>query len=534
MPLLTLTIKARLALVIITLTSLLIVVGGLGLSGMAASNAANQETNQAKMPAMIALGNTEHFLNQQRTTLDQAALILDPGAAQMVTLLAQEADLSKQALAAWNTYLALPRNAGQDAVVKTMTGELAAIGAALETFRNAIKEADRDRVLTTLPKVDAAYAALQTHNAEMKKVLGQQAATDFKTTEAKYGVFQLVSLGAILAGLAAALYSWFSLRSRILLPIQAIMGHFDAIAAGDLRQAVTIDDKDEMGLLLAGLAKMQLSLVETVTAVRSGSDAIATASQEIAAGNLDLSSRTEEQASALEQTASAMDQFMGAAHQNADNARQANQLAASASDIASKGGAVVSQVVGTMSSINESSKKIVDIISVIDGIAFQTNILALNAAVEAARAGEQGRGFAVVASEVRNLAQRSAGAAREIKELISASVDTVNAGTRLVDQAGQTMQEIVASVKRVTDIMTEISSASDEQTRGISQISGAIGQMDAVTQQNAALVEEAAAATESLRLQADTLTGVVSVFRLAGTAAAAPARASGRAAPRLA
>jgi methyl-accepting chemotaxis protein len=261
-----------------------------------------------------------------------------------------------------------------------------------------------------------------------------------------------------------------------------------------------------------------------VRQVRSGTDTIATASNEIAAGNLDLSSRTEQQASSLEETAASIEELTGTVKQNADNARQANGLATSASEVAGKGGAVVAQVVDTMGSINESAKKIVDIIGVIDGIAFQTNILALNAAVEAARAGEQGRGFAVVAAEVRNLAQRSAGAAKEIKTLINDSVEKVDAGAKLVDQAGATMQEIVESVKRVTDIMGEITAATQEQTSGIDQINQAITQMDHVTQQNASLVEEAAAASESMQEQAANLAQVVSVFTLEGRqlVAAAP------------
>src|SRR5512147_2455503 len=243
---------------------------------------------------------------------------------------------------------------------------------------------------------------------------------------------------------------------------------------------------------------MNDSLVRVVSQVRSGTDTVATASSQIAAGNLDLSSRTEEQASSLEETASSMEELTSTVKQNAENARQANQLAIGSSDVAGKGGAVVSQVVTTMDAINEASRKIVDIISVIDGIAFQTNILALNAAVEAARAGEQGRGFAVVAGEVRNLAQRSAAAAKEIKTLIGDSVDKVENGSKLVANAGQTMDEIVTSIKRVTDIMAEISAASAEQSAGIEQVNTAITQMDEVTQQNAALVEEAAAAAESL------------------------------------
>ncbi len=287
----------------------------------------------------------------------------------------------------------------------------------------------------------------------------------------------------------------------------------EKIAAGDLSVAIAIKPGDHSSLLFA-MQSMRDHLAGIVGQVRCGTDTIATASGQIAAGNLDLSSRTEAQAGSLQETAASMEQLTSTVKQNADNARQANQLAVSASAVAAKGGAVVAQVVDTMHEINASSGKISDIIGVIDGIAFQTNILALNAAVEAARAGEQGRGFAVVASEVRNLAQRSATAAREIKTLIGDSVDKAHAGSKLVGQAGATMDEIVASVQRVADIMTEITAASHEQSQGIAQVNQAIAQMDDATQQNAALVEQAAAASESLQDQASHLAQVVSVFKL--------------------
>ena len=285
------------------------------------------------------------------------------------------------------------------------------------------------------------------------------------------------------------------------------------VAAGNLASAIHTHAGDESSLL-AEMKTMRDSLVNIVGQVRVGTDTIATASSEIASGNLDLSSRTEQQASSLEKTSTSMKELTATVKQNADNAREANQLAASASEVARQGGVVVSQVVDTMSSINESSKKIVDIISVIDGIAFQTNILALNAAVEAARAGEQGRGFAVVASEVRNLAQRSAAAAKEIKTLIGISVEKVEIGTKLVGQAGVTIDEVVSSVKHVTDIIAEISAASQEQSTGIEAVNSAIIEMDSMTQQNAALVEEAAAAAQSLQDQAAELAKVVSIFKL--------------------
>jgi methyl-accepting chemotaxis protein len=287
------------------------------------------------------------------------------------------------------------------------------------------------------------------------------------------------------------------------------------IAAGDLTVVVDTQSNDNHSMLHA-MKKMRDALAEIVAEVRVGTETIASASSQIASGNQDLSARTEQQASSLEETASSMEELTSAVRANNDNARQANQLAQSASAVAVQGGAVVSQVVNTMGAINDSSRKIVDIIAVIDGIAFQTNILALNAAVEAARAGEQGRGFAVVASEVRTLAQRSAAAAKEIKELIGNSVEKVEVGSKLVEQAGQTMAEVVSSVQRVTDIMAEISTAGDEQSAGIEQINQAVSEMDTVTQQNAALVEEAAAAAEAMQQQAANLERVVSVFQLDG------------------
>jgi len=298
----------------------------------------------------------------------------------------------------------------------------------------------------------------------------------------------------------------------------------EAIASGDLTVHVDLRAGDESSMLYS-MKRMRDALAKIVAEVRTGTDSMVSASSQIASGNLDLSSRTEEQASSLEETASSMEELTSTVKQNADNARQANALAESASDVASRGGDVVSQVVTTMGSINDSAKRIVDIIAVIDGIAFQTNILALNAAVEAARAGEQGRGFAVVAAEVRNLAQRSAAAAKEIKTLISDSVEKVDSGSKLVDQAGTTMEEVVASVKRVSDIISEITAASQEQTSGIEQINQAITQMDEVTQQNASLVEEAAAASEALQDQAKRLADLVAVFRLdASQMTASPAR----------
>jgi methyl-accepting chemotaxis protein len=325
-------------------------------------------------------------------------------------------------------------------------------------------------------------------------------------------IMVVVALSAT-ALVLGVLLGWLITRS-ITRPLAQAVHIAETVARGDLTQRVAIHSNDETGRLLQALQAMVASLVQVVGAVRSSSDSIATGSSQIATGNSDLSQRTEEQASNLQQTAASMEQLSSTVKTNADTAQQAAQLARQSSQVAERGGTVVSQVVSTMEDIAASSKRISNIIGVIDGIAFQTNILALNAAVEAARAGEQGRGFAVVASEVRSLAQRSAEAAREIKTLIGASVDRVEVGSRLVVDAGSTMQEILAPVRKVADLLGEISSATQEQNTGIGQVSDAVAQLDQVTQQNAALVEESAAAAESLRQQAAKLVDVVQVFRL--------------------
>ena len=337
----------------------------------------------------------------------------------------------------------------------------------------------------------------------------------------------------VLAGAAVlfgAVCSWL-LSNAIVRPIRQAVQVAEKVAGGDLTQRIEAGGTDETGALLRALRHMNDSLVAIVAQVRSGTDTIATASAEISAGNMDLSSRTEQQAGSLGTTASTVEELTGTVRQNADSARQASELSITASSVATQGGAVVDQVVQTMGAINDSSKKIVDIISVIDGIAFQTNILALNAAVEAARAGEQGRGFAVVAGEVRTLAQRSAAAAKEIKALIVDSVSKVEDGTKLVDQAGTTMSNVVDSIRKVSDIVAEIASASGEQSTGIEQVNHAIADMDSSTQHNAALVEESAAAATALREQADKLAEVVSLFNIGSGAPAAPAAVRPAAAP---
>lgn len=398
----------------------------------------------------------------------------------------------------------------------------AAILAASETARalnNQVLELDaarKDSEAITLLLKHAGPATQVWQDALDKNITFQEENTQKDAEAATQAYAQARTLMFSLGGLAivlGAILAWFITRS-ITVPLQQAMLVATAVAKGDLTQHIEVKSTDETGKLLQALKDMNDNLSTIVGDVRLSTDSIATASKQIAAGNTDLSQRTEEQASSLEETASSMEELTSTVKQNAENAKQANQLAVTASGVAERGGAVVNEVVTTMDSITASSKKIVDIISVIEGIAFQTNILALNAAVEAARAGEQGRGFAVVAGEVRNLAQRSAAAAKEIKSLIGDSVEKVDNGSKLVEQAGKTMEEIVNAVKRVTDIMAEISAASTEQSTGIEQVNRAITQMDEVTQQNAALVEEAAAAAESLEEQAQHLFAAVSIFKL--------------------
>ncbi|SFE09123.1 methyl-accepting chemotaxis protein [Paracidovorax konjaci] len=398
-----------------------------------------------------------------------------------------------------------PYNAALDrAIALAEQGDQAAAGAYLigevRQQQNIVFKATDDSV------------ALQQEIANRLAAEGAQAAS--------FGMVLMSGLALLMAALGMAV-GWLVSRS-ITQPLGQAVQVADSIQRGDLTTAIPAGAGDELGALLRSMAKMQGSLIELVSNVRSNSESVATASAQIAQGNHDLSQRTEEQASALQQTAATMAQLSTTVGNNTESAKQANQLAQGASAVAAQGGKVVGQVVSTMQGISESSSKIGDIIGVIDAIAFQTNILALNAAVESARAGEQGRGFAVVAGEVRSLAQRSAEAAKEIKALIGRSVEQVQQGTSLVDQAGQTMGEIVGSIRRVSDIVAEITTASVEQTSGISQVGDAVGQMDQVTQQNAALVEESAAAAASLRGQAHQLVQAVSVFKIPGVAATGP------------
>ncbi|MDX3986620.1 MAG: methyl-accepting chemotaxis protein, partial [Achromobacter sp.] len=413
---------------------------------------------------------------------------------------------------------------------KTAEGELIAtfnaFSGALQAMMGALDKGDAATYLTLKnTKAGAASGAFFKQLSDFAGNINTFSEQEVQAARSQASTMTFVYLGLAALILAVSLGAFLFMNRVILRPLRAVSESFDKIAGGDLTVRVEATSSNEIGHLMAAVKRMQESLTRTVSAVRRGVDEINVGSREISAGNTDLSSRTEQQAASLQETAASMEQLASTVKQNADNARQANQLAASASDVAERGGSAVSEVVNTMHDISASSRKISEIVSVIDGIAFQTNILALNAAVEAARAGEQGKGFAVVAGEVRSLAQRSAQAAKEIKGLIEDSVNKVGAGSQQVERAGATMQEIVASVKRVTDIMGEISAASDEQSSGIDQVNRAVSQMDEVTQQNAALVEEAAAAAGSLQEQAERLVQAVAVFKInAGEVIEVPAR----------
>ena len=486
----------------------------------------NFAVSQLAMQNTQGLNDAYMSLNQSRVLLTRIQLRfatskLEGKPADVATLFEESQRFQQAAAGFYKAFRETPETPGMDEQLGSQLDQrFRDYAGALSSLQSALQV--NDMVAAAKAPVAPSQSAFLTLYREWRADQSRLTSLGVAENSSAYTRMMWILSIIMAAVVAVIVLCWFGLRKIVITPLNSSINHIQHIARGDLTQPIVVEGRNEMTQLAASLHDMQQSLVRTVTNVREGSDAIFTGASEIASGNNDLSARTEQQAASLEQTAASMEQLTATVKQNAENARQASQLALSASDTARKGGEVVDGVVRTMQDIAGSSKKIADIISVIDGIAFQTNILALNAAVEAARAGEQGRGFAVVAGEVRNLAQRSAQAAKEIKGLIEDSVNRVNNGSQLVGTAGETMNDIVGAVTRVTDIMGEIASASDEQSRGIDQVGQAVTEMDRVTQQNASLVEESAAAAASLEEQASRLSQSVSVFRIPRAAQAQP------------
>jgi methyl-accepting chemotaxis protein-1 (serine sensor receptor) len=507
------TIRMRLIATMVILGLIIVVNGSMGIYGLRGVNAQLRNVYTNQLASTLQIAEAQIYLGRARFTFDR--VLVHPDAPGAEATLKRGESFIETSDKAWKTYLALPQQKEEKVLSDAMDVKRTDYINGLKTMIAALRANDvakADAMLMT--GLTPLYSASQKAADELSKFQIDSAEAEYKNGESAYTTQLTTTILSVSIGILLTLVSSYSLLRAIFGPLNQALAHFTAIADGNLSNHIDVTRQDEMGALLNGLDKMQTRLSHTVRSVRDGSGSIETASNEIAAGNLDLSRRTESQASSLEETASSLEELTSTVKQNSDNARTASQLAVSASEVAVKGGELVFKVVETMSSISNSSKKIADIIGVIDGIAFQTNILALNAAVEAARAGEQGRGFAVVATEVRNLAHRSASAAKDIKALIEDSVDNVATGGRLVNEAGSTMGEIVTSIQRVTAIMSEITAAGREQELGIGQINEAVAEMDTVTQQNAALVEQAAAASESMQDQAKNLASLVSTFKL--------------------
>ncbi len=508
-----LTIKSRLMFVIGFLGLLLIGGAILGIGSLSYTNGSFKSMYESRLLPMAQLGEVVRLIDRNRMAVAES---MNGDPAVVVPKMAEVEKTVELINKQWSTYTSGALTPDE----RTLADKVAGLRKKFVTegmlpTADALRNNNVQQAMELMAGPMAQnYVPMQEAMDSLIKLQLDVGRAEFERSQTLYVMVRNGALTAMSIGLVLAAIIGLRLIRAISAPLNASVRIARGVASGDLTQQIYVTSNDETGQLLQALKDMNDSLINTVGKVRQGTETIGVASREIAAGNGDLSSRTESQASSLEETASSMEELTATVKQNADNARQANQLVVSASDFAVKGGNVVGQVVQTMGSIKESSRKIVDIIGVIDGIAFQTNILALNAAVEAARAGEQGRGFAVVAAEVRNLAQRSAGAAKEIKALIGDSVEKVDTGSRLVDEAGQTMEQIVTSVKHVADIMSEITSASQEQSAGIGEINQAITQMDEMTQQNAALVEQAAAAAESMQEQAALLAEAVAAFKL--------------------
>ncbi|RLJ38072.1 methyl-accepting chemotaxis protein-1 (serine sensor receptor) [Acidovorax sp. 106] len=496
---------------------LLIALGGLSRFALQKANASMNTVYQDRVLPLEQLGDLGYLVPRNRILVMDMLLHPEPDNVQRRSA-ELESNVQKVSVI-WAAYMNTQLTPEEKRLADGYAEKRAAyVRQGLTPAVAALKSGDRDTAQKIyLEQISPLSMEMQKFADLLFQLQVDEAKAVYDAQVSRFHTFQWISTASIVLSIGLIVALGWAIISSVRSSMQQAQEAVNAAARGDLTYPIAVQGRDEVGELMQALAAMQSNLASVVATVRSGADGVATASSEIAQGNSDLSSRTEQQASALEETAASMEELASTVKQNADSARQANQLAVNASTVAVQGGDVVGQVVNTMKVINESSKKIADIISVIDGIAFQTNILALNAAVEAARAGEQGRGFAVVASEVRNLAQRSASAAKDIKILIDNSVTEVARGTTLADQAGTTMTEVVLAIRRVTDLIAEVSAASNEQSQGVAQVGEAVSQMDQVTQQNAALVEESAAAANSLSTQAQQLQQAVAVFKLAGS-----------------
>lgn len=509
------TVKLRLIFVIALLGIELVIGAAVGLISL---HNANSELQSLYADRLVALGDLDQIIRKMNLNQLALARALTTPADRIPALLAEVEHNTALVDDRWKSYSATKMTKDEGAKAELFLQSRAKfVDEGLRPAVNALRAGNTAAATEIVHgSMLSLFEPVRTHINELIQSQLDEAAAINKRSEKTYEIVQVVCLSGMTLGLILSAVVGTMLIRSIVHPLEEAIRIAGAVASGDLTQHIDTSALDETGRLMRALKEMNEGLASIVGRVRTGTDMIATASSQIAAGNNDLSGRTEMQAASLKQTASSMDELTSTVKQNAENARQANTLALTASTVAAKGGAVVSEVVSTMGEINTSATKIADIIGVIDGIAFQTNILALNAAVEAARAGEQGRGFAVVASEVRNLAQRSAAAAKEIKSLIDDSVLKVHHGAELADRAGSTMREIVQSVDRVTGIMSQILSASQEQSAGIEQVNLAIAKMDQSTQQNAALVEEASAAAHSLQEEAEELGNTVGTFKIAG------------------